>query len=152
MIQKSFTIILLSLCLNSFAQEQDSIVYDSNLIGEWEYVSFSKANFDATPKDSNKIYLDSAHHWNVFLTMELDSAEEIMIPIDTTRNLPLVKEKCKWKIFVDEDRTWITIPCGSQIRGLHEIIFLSEDELHTLYSMHETLFIIYFRRVEKEKP
>ena len=136
--------ILIFISANSIAQGQDSLKYDPNLIGDWDVYSFIVMN------DTTIIDLDSVY-WNVILRIESDSIEELLIPTSRKADLPGFEEKCKWSIYVDENRTWIAIPCGNYVKGEHEILFLTETRLYTLFESRETLIALQFRRVDAGK-
>jgi hypothetical protein len=141
--QKLVSFIFIFVCLNSIAQIQDSMDYNPNLIGNWELHSFIRVNYN----DTVHIHQDSVY-WNTILEIETDSITEHYESTGKKKDLPSFDEKCKWSIYKEEAGTWITIPCGNNIRGLHEIIFVSETELRTLYSWHEEPVKLLFRRIE----
>ncbi|MGV3611497.1 MAG: hypothetical protein ACO1N0_11140 [Fluviicola sp.] len=125
------------------AQIEDPIWYNPHLIGNWELRAYVTLNNN----DTLQINQDSVY-WNLILRIEADSITEDLIPTGTRRDLPNLKDKCKWSIYREEAQTWITIPCGQNVRGEHEIVFVSETELRTRYLIRETEVELLFQRIE----
>lgn len=142
--QKTISFIFIFACLNSIAQIQDSVGYNPHLIGNWELHSYVFLH----ENDTIKIHKDSVY-WNVIIRIETDSITEDLISTGKRKDLPNITDKCTWSIYREETRIWITIPCGSNnVGGAHEIIFVSETELCTLYSIDETPVKLLFQRVD----
>ena len=125
------------------AQIEDPVLYNPNLIGNWELRAYVTLNNN----DTLQIHQDSVY-WNLILRIEADSITEDLISTGKREDLPNLKDKCKWSIYREEAQTWITIPCGQNVRGEHEIVFVSETELRTIHLIRETEVELFFQRIE----
>lgn len=143
------SILILFTCFNAVSQEEDSIQYDLNLIGDWELSSvvyyFSDGKIDTLDINQDSIY------WNVILRVDFDSVQIMMIPTGKGKNLKGYDDKCTWRLENLNNRLWITIPCGQNLQGQPEIIFVSKEELHLLYNFDGHSSLAIFKRIDATK-
>lgn len=144
--QKILSFLFVFGALNSIAQNSDSIQTVSKLLGEWELYSAIKINQKGKGNDTLIINKDSVY-WNVILTIEPDSAQELMVPTSLRKDLPTFKEKCKWSIDIEGKRTWISIPCSKSIKGDSELILVSDKELHIWFEHDVGTFLVIYKRI-----
>ena len=149
--QKTLSLIFIFVWFNSSAQDQDSISYDSNMIGNWELYSFIKTDRTGKGIDTSYINLDSVY-WNLILRIESDSIQELYIPTGKMKDLPVQDAKCKWGLYKEENRLWISLPCGSKaVRGDSEIIYVSKEEFHIWVDHDNGPWLVKFRRIDLNK-
>ena len=146
---KILALIFFFTCFVAISQEEDSIQYDLDLIGDWQQSSIIYTFSDGT-KDTLQINQDSIY-WNVILRIEFDSVQIMMIPTGKGKNLKGFDDKCTWHLVNMDNQLWITIPCGQNLRGQPEIIFVSKEELHLLYNFDGHSALTIFKRIDASK-
>jgi len=148
--QKILSLLFIFTCVTAIAQDEEPIVYDPNLIGDWELYASIKTNHAGIGIDTIYINLDSLY-WNSVIRIEPDSAQELMIPTARQEDGRMLEEKCRWSLDQQGTRLWISIPCSQNIGVGSEIILISEHEFHIWINHDRGNWLIKFRRIDFDK-